>query len=210
MKNLIEKYILDHITPEPEVLSELYRETHCRVMNPNMISGHLQGTILGMIIKMTDPLNVLEIGTYTGYSAISMAMAIKPEGTVYTIERDDELEGITRKYFEKSGMAGKIRSYTGDALHIIPTLTPVFDLVFIDGDKREYCDYFNTVFSKVRVGGFIIADNILWDGKVADPTVNDKMTSGIREFNHLVANDSRTENSIIPVRDGQGIIISVS
>lgn len=206
MKSLIEKYIIDHISTEPEVLSELYRETHCRVVNPNMTSGHLQGTILSMLIKMTDPLTVLEIGTYTGYSAIAMAMAIRPDGIVYTIERNDELADISGKYFEKSGLSGKIKSYSGDALQIIPTLTMMFDLVFIDGDKREYCDYYNAVFSKVRIGGFIIADNILWDGKVADPTVNDKMTSGIREFNHLVVNDPRTENSIIPVRDGLMII----
>jgi predicted O-methyltransferase YrrM len=206
VKNLIEDYILEHISPEPEALSELYRETHCRVVNPNMTSGHLQGSILGMLVRMIDPLTVLEIGTYTGYSAISMALAIKPEGTVYTIERNDELTDITLKYFERAGVAGKIKSFSGDALKIIPGLTSLFDLVFIDGDKREYCDYYNALFSKVRVGGFIIADNILWDGKVTDPTINDKMTSGIREFNHLVVNDSRTENTILPVRDGLMLI----
>lgn len=210
MKQLVEQYILDHLSPEPEVLAELYRETYCRVVNPNMTSGHLQGSILRMIVKMIDPANVLEIGTYTGYSSIAMAMALGKNGTVYTIERNDELTDISRRYFEKSGMTEKIKSLTGDALKIIPTLDTSFDLVFIDGDKREYCDYYNTLFSKVRKGGFIIADNILWDGKVADRSDNDKMTLGIRMFNDLIINDSRVENSIIPVRDGLMIIRKVS
>jgi predicted O-methyltransferase YrrM len=210
VKNVIEDYILEHISPEPEVLSELFRETHCRVVNPNMTSGHLQGTILGMLVKMINPLTILEIGTYTGYSAIAMALAIKPEGSVCTIERNDELADISSKYFKRAGVAGKIKSYSGDALQIIPGLTDLFDLVFIDGDKREYCDYYNALFAKVRVGGFIIADNILWDGKVTDPAVNDKMTTGIREFNHLVVNDSRTENTILPVRDGLMLIRKLS
>ena len=210
MKQLVEQYILDHLSPEPQVLAELYRETYCRVVNPNMTSGHLQGSILRMIVKMIDPANVLEIGTYTGYSSIAMAMALGKNGTVYTIERNDELTDISRRYFEKSGMTEKIKSFTGDAMKIIPTLDTSFDLVFIDGDKREYCDYYNTLFKKVRKGGFIIADNILWDGKVADRSDNDKMTLGIRMFNDLIINDSRVENSIIPVRDGLMIIRKVS
>ena len=210
MKQLVEQYILDHLSPEPQVLAELYRETYCRVVNPNMTSGHLQGSILRMIVKMIDPANVLEIGTYTGYSSIAMAMALGKNGTVYTIERNDELTDISRRYFEKSGMTEKIKSFTGDAMKIIPTLDTSFDLVFIDGDKREYCDYYNTLFNKVRKGGFIIADNILWDGKVADRSDNDKMTLGIRMFNDLIINDSRVENSIIPVRDGLMIIRKVS
>jgi predicted O-methyltransferase YrrM len=122
VKNVIEDYILEHISPEPEVLSELFRETHCRVVNPNMTSGHLQGTILGMLVKMINPLTILEIGTYTGYSAIAMALAIKPEGSVCTIERNDELADISSKYFKRAGVAGKIKSYSGDALQIIPGL----------------------------------------------------------------------------------------
>lgn len=210
MRQLTEQYILEHISPEPEVLAELYRETHCRVVNPNMTSGHLQGNLLGMLVKMINPENVLEIGTYTGYSAIAMAMALTGGATLYTIERNDELADISHKYFEKSGMAERIKSYTGDALQVIPTLDPIFDMVFIDGDKREYCDYYNALFSKVRKGGFIIADNILWDGKVTDSSDSDKMTMGIRDFNDLVLNDIRTENTIIPVRDGLMVIRKLS
>lgn len=202
----IEQYITTHISDEPALLEELYLDTHRRAVNPNMISGHIQGRLLSMLVKMINPSAVLEIGTYTGYSAICIASALEGEATLHTIERNDELSEISSAYFERSGFGNRIIRYTGDALGIIPGLDSQFDLVFIDGDKREYTDYYDLVFDKVSHGGYIIADNVLWDGKVADPHSDDPMTIGIKRFNEKIKNDHRVENSIIPLRDGLMLI----
>ncbi|MEZ5001168.1 MAG: O-methyltransferase [Bacteroidales bacterium] len=206
MDHALEQYITDHISPEPELLGELYLETYRRVMNPNMLSGHIQGRFLAMLTGMIKPSAVLEIGTYTGYSAICIASALEGTGVVHTIERNDELKDFTGEFISRSGLSGKIIMHTGDATDIIPGLEKEFDMVFIDGDKREYADYYRLVIDRVRKGGYIIADNVLWDGKVADPGDNDPMTEGIREFNELVKSDPTVENTIVTLRDGLMII----
>lgn len=200
---LLEQYILKHISPEEPYLLELDRETHLKVLRSRMLSGHLQGTILTMISRMIRPQRVLEIGTFTGYSAICLAQGLAKGGQLHTIEIDDELESIAKKYFQKSGMAEQIFQHIGDARTIIPSLNQQFDLVFIDADKREYCDYYNQVFEYLPIGGFLLADNILWNGKVVDAdAASDEQTKGILEFNDLVQNDPRVRNVILPVRDG--------
>ena len=201
-KNL-EKYILAHTRGEDEVLADLYRKTHIKFVNPNMVSGHLQGAILTMISNMIAPEKILEIGTFTGYSAICLARGLKKNGCLDTIEINDELEGFILSYFKKAGVEKQINLHIGNALDLVKELPGSYDLVFIDGDKREYSAYYNLVFEKVRPGGFIIADNVLWGSKVTDPEYeNDPFTKGIMEFNELVHIDIRTENVILPVRDG--------
>lgn len=208
---LLDQYILDHITPEEGFLRELDRETHLKVLRSRMLSGHLQGQILSMISCMIKPKFILEIGTFTGYSALCLAKGLAEGGQLHTIEIDDELESIAKKYFLKSGMADCIVQHIGDARKIIPSINQSFDLVFIDADKREYCDYYNMVFDHIPVGGFILADNILWDGKVVDPDAADEeQTRGILDFNNLVQNDSRVRNVILPVRDGIMLVQKVS
>jgi len=209
MKNQreIEKYILNHIDTEDAVLNELDRETHLKVIGARMISGHLQGQVLTMLAKMIRPKNILEIGTFTGYSAICLAKGLQPEGKLITIEIDDELENMARIYFEKAGLQNVIEQRIGPALQIIPTLSENFDLVFIDAHKPEYADYYNAIFDKVTSGGYIIADNTLWDGKVLEtPASDDYQTRGIVQFNTLVKNDTRVEKVILPLRDGMTII----
>jgi len=200
---LLDQYIYNHISPEEDYLQELDRETHLKVLRSRMLSGHLQGQILSMISCMIQPKYILEIGTFTGYSALCLAKGLAEGGQLHTIEIDDELESIAQKYFTKSGMADRIFQHIGDAREIIPSISQKFDLVFIDADKREYSDYYKLVFDHIRVGGFILADNILWDGKVVDPDAfSEEQTRGILEFNDLVQNDSRVQNVILPVRDG--------
>lgn len=200
---LLDQYILNHISPEDDFLEELDRETHLKVLRSRMLSGHLQGQILSMISCMIKPRFILEIGTFTGYSAICLAKGLAKGGQLHTIEIDDELEPIAKKYFRKSGMADRIIQHIGNARKIIPSIKQSFDLVFIDADKREYCDYYHLVFDKMPIGGFILADNILWDGKVVDPdSANEEQTRGILDFNDLVQNDPRVQNVILPVRDG--------
>ena len=201
-KNL-EKYILAHTRGEDKVLADLYRKTHIKFVNPNMVSGHLQGAILTMISNMIAPEKILEIGTFTGYSAICLARGLKKNGCLDTIEINDELEDFILSYFKKAGVEKQINLHIGNALDLVKELPGPYDLVFIDGDKREYSAYYNLVFEKVRPGGFIIADNVLWGSKVTDPEYkNDPFTKGIMEFNELVHIDIRTENVILPVRDG--------
>ena len=172
-----------------------------------MLSGHLQGKVLSMISKMIKPEIILEIGTFTGYSAICLAQGLKDGGKLITIEKDDELENLAKKYIHKAGMDNKIVRLTGSALDLIPTLEESFDLVFLDADKREYTDYYNIVFEKVRSGGFIIADNTLWNGKVFEsPLPRDAQSKGIINFNELIKTDSRIEKVILPLRDGMTII----
>jgi predicted O-methyltransferase YrrM len=200
---LLDQYILNHISPEDDFLNELDRETHLKVLRSRMLSGHLQGQILSMISCMIKPMCILEIGTFTGYSALCLAKGLAEGGQLHTIEIDDELESIAKKYFQKSGMASRIFQHVGDARQIIPTINQSFDLVFIDADKREYCDYYRLVFDHIPLGGFLLADNILWNGKVIDPDAADEeQTRGILDFNDLVQNDPRVRNVILPVRDG--------
>ena len=203
----IDKYILDHIEPEDEVLKELDRETHLNVVGARMISGHLQGQVLSMLSKMIQPETILEVGTFTGYSAICLAKGLQEQGKLITIEIDDELETLAKKYFSKAGIEHKVDQRIGVALEIISTLKTTFDLVFMDADKREYVDYYQAVFEKVKPGGYIIADNTLWSGKVLEkPAEDDAQTEGIIAFNTLVKNDSRVEKVILPLRDGMTII----
>lgn len=201
------RYILEHIEPEDEILSKLNRETHLKVPGARMISGHLQGQVLTMLSKMIGPGRVLEIGTFTGYSAICLAKGLNENGKLYTIEINDELIEMARRYFKLAGLQDKIIQLTGQALEVIPTVNETLDLVFIDADKREYVSYYNLIFDKLRSGGYIIADNTLWNGKVIEPADSrDEQTHGIIAFNECVRNDVRVEKVILPVRDGISII----
>jgi predicted O-methyltransferase YrrM len=203
----IENYILEHIGSEDPVLQELDRETHLKVPGARMLSGHLQGQLLMLLSKMIQPERILEIGTFTGYSAICLARGLTQTGKLITIELDDELEDLAQKYFYKAGLQKNIIQLIGPALEIIPSLSETFDLVFLDADKREYVEYYNLVFEKVRSGGYIIADNTLWSGKVLHETSpGDAQTLGIIAFNEMIKNDSRVEKVILPLRDGITII----
>jgi predicted O-methyltransferase YrrM len=208
---LLDQYILNHISPEDHFLEELDRETHLKVLRSRMLSGHLQGQILSMISSMVKPKSILEIGTFTGYSALCLAKGLADGGQLHTIEIDDELESIAQKYFLKSGMSDRIFQHIGDARQIIPSISQSFDLVFIDADKREYCDYYNLIFDYIPVGGFLLADNILWNGKVIEPEAADEeQTRGILNFNNLVQNDLRVRNVILPVRDGIMVVQKIT
>lgn len=199
----LENYILDHTTAEDSLLADLNRETHLKVMYPRMLSGNLQGKFLEMISHMIKPKAILEIGTYTGYSAICLAKGLSDDGVLHTIEINPELNGFSEKYFNKSGLKYKIQQHIGSALEIIPQLNEVFDLVFIDADKENYLNYYKLVFDKVKTGGFILADNALWDGKVIkDTNQQDKETKGIDEFNKYIQQDKGVENMLLPLRDG--------
>lgn len=203
----LDDYILTHSDAEPDILAKINRDTHVKMINPRMCSGHYQGRVLSMFCKMIKPLRVLEIGTYTGYSALCIAESLPENGFLHTIEIDDELEEFILENFQKSLFADKIKLHIGKALEIISTLNVMFDLVFIDADKREYWNYFETVLPKVKQGGFIIADNTLWDGKVLENVQpNDKQTIEIIRFNDLIASDARIERVMLPIRDGLTII----
>lgn len=208
---LLDQYITDHISPEEDFLKELDRETHLKVLRSRMLSGHLQGQILRMISCMIRPKYILEIGTFTGYSALCLAQGLVEGGQLHTIEIDDELESVAHKYFRKAGMSNRIFQHIGDAREVIPALNLSFDLVFVDADKREYSDYYRLVFDRIPVGGFLLADNILWNGKVIEPEAADEeQTRGILAFNDLVQNDPRVKNVILPVRDGIMLVQKVS
>ena len=203
----LEKYILENIDPEDDVLKELDRETHLKALGARMVSGHLKGEALTMLSKMIRPENILEIGTFTGYSAICLAKGLSGNGKLITIEIDDELECFAQKYFKKSGFESKITHLIGSALQIVPSLKETFDLIFIDGNKREYLAYYHLALEKLKKGGFIIADNTLWNGKIIDnPSPNDSQTIGVLEFNSYIKNDNRVEKLILPLYDGMTII----
>ena len=203
----IDDYILQHIDPEPEYLTRLNRETWIRMLNPIMCSGHLQGRVLSMLCKMIQPVHALELGTFTGYSALCIAESLPENGELDTIESDDELEEFILRNFEKTSFEDKINLLIGNALEIIPTLDKTYDLVFIDADKREYEAYYEAVLPKIRQGGFILADNTLWSGKVVEKVhQNDQQTLGILRFNELIATDNRVEKVILPLRDGLTLI----
>ena len=203
----LEAYILAHTEPEGDYLHQLWRATHLHTIHGHMASGHLQGRLLKMLVEMIQPHNVLEIGTFSGYSAICMAEGMPPGGTVWTYEINDELEDFTRHWIEGSDVADRIHFQIGDALSEAPRLGVSFDMVFIDGDKRTYTQAYDMAMSVTRTGGFIVADNTLWDGHVTDPTyAHDAQTQGIRNFNDYVRQDSRSEQVIIPLRDGLTLI----
>ncbi len=204
----LEEYILAHIDPEGDYLHELYRHTHLELLYPRMASGHLQGRILKMLTEMVQPKQVLEIGTYSGYSALCIAEGLPADGHLYTIEINDEQEHFTRPWLERSAYADKITMLIGDAMQLVPELGVTFDMAFIDADKRHYTDYYELVLKVLRPGGYILADNTLWDGHVVEEHVkeSDQQTQGIMHFNDLVAADRRVEKVILPLRDGLTII----
>ena len=200
----LEEYITAHSEQESEVLAALRRATHLNVMRPRMLSGNMQGQLLKMFCRMIGARRVLEIGTYTGYAAISLAEGLEEDGIVYTIDINDEIEDIAREYIRKSGLEERIRFLLGDACELIPDLAETFDLVFIDADKRQYPEYYRLIFDKLKPGGIIVADDVLWEGKVL--TDKDAQTRGIMAFNDLVASDERVEKLILPVRHGLMLI----
>jgi caffeoyl-CoA O-methyltransferase len=204
--NDFEQYLSNHTTPEDSVLKDLVRFTNLTTYNPRMLSGRHQGLFLQMICQMLKPKKVLEIGTFTGYSAICIARGISPDGHLDTIEVNDELSEVIYKYFQLAKVSDIITLHIGSALDIVSKLDSAYDLVFIDGDKREYPEYYRRVFPKVKVGGFIIADNVLWNGKVVDPDSNDVHTNAILDFNRIVQEDSRVVNVLLPMRDGLMLI----
>lgn len=203
----LEEYILNHIDPEDELLASLDRDTHLYHLRPRMVSGHLQGRILKMFCRMIRPRRILELGTFTGYSALCLAEGLIESGEVHTIEIDDEIEDFTRAHLDRSPFRDRIKLFIGDAIEIVPTLTDLYDIVFIDANKRDYLKYYELVLPKVRPEGFILADNTLWDGKViTDPHSRDAQTIGIERFNDFIAGDSRVEKVILPLRDGLTIL----
>jgi caffeoyl-CoA O-methyltransferase len=206
MTGKLEQYLHDYTSPEDPVLEELYRQTHLRFVNPNMSSGHLQGKLLEFISRMIRPNYILEIGTFTGYSGICLSKGLERGGKLVTIEINDELTTFAGSFFRKAGVESSIIQVTGDALEIIPALEYQFDLVFIDGDKREYTGYFNRVLEKLVPGGFILADNVLWGGKVLDEETGDPQTRGIIEFNRMIRNNESVDKVILPLRDGLALI----
>lgn len=203
-----EEYASNHTSEELDVLKKLSRETNLKVMQPRMLSGHLQGKFLEIISCMLKPERILEIGTFTAYSAIALAQGLHENGVLHTIDIDQELELIVSNYIKEAGLEKKIKFFLGDAKDIIPKLDFTYDLVFIDADKENYINYYNMVIPKVRKGGIIIADNVLWSGKVlVKPQPNDKNTINLQAFNEYVTNDSRVENVLLPFRDGLMIVM---
>jgi predicted O-methyltransferase YrrM len=205
------RYILDHSTQHDPVLAELDRETNAKMAFPNMLSGSYQGRLLELISKMVQPENILEIGTYTGYSAICLARGLKPDGKLHTIENNDEIIAFTKRYLRKAGLEDKIILHIGDALQIIPQINVMFDLIFIDADKSQYPRYYELTFNKLKEGGIILIDNALWGGKVMKQSKRkDDETDGIRNLNQMIQDDQRVENILLPVRDGIMIVRKVT
>jgi caffeoyl-CoA O-methyltransferase len=199
----LEDYIEQHSEKEPELLAQLNKETYQKILLPRMLSGHFQGRVLSMLSKLTRPINILEIGTYTGYSALCLCEGMQDSGELHTIDIKEELIDFQRKYFNKSPWGNQIRQYLGEAIEIIPDLNLKFDLVFIDADKENYINYFNLIVPKMNKGGVILSDNVLWSGKVVEPLdPNDVSTKILIEYNLLLKNDPRVETVLLPIRDG--------
>jgi len=199
----IDNYVVEHSQKEPTVLKELSKETWQKVLNPRMLSGAFQGRILSMISKLIQPKNILEIGTYTGYSALCLAEGLASDGKIFTLDKNEELETLQNKYFEKSGFRNQIEQFVGNAIEIIPTIDEKFDMVFIDADKSNYINYYHLIIDKMNPGGIILSDNVLWSGKVVeklDP--KDKDTKVLLEYNTLLNTDARIETVLLPIRDG--------
>lgn len=206
MNRKLDQYIREHSSKEDPVLEDLYRQTYIRFVNPNMSTGHPQGKFLELISKMINPEHILEIGTFTGYSSICLARGLRHGGKLITIELNDELKEFSHSYFIKAGVDQNIIQMTGNALEVIPKLDMMFDIVFIDGDKREYCDYYRLIIDKVRQGGYILADNVLWGEKVLETKTTDKQTRGIIDFNNMIISEKNIEQVILSLRDGITII----
>jgi len=203
INKLAEQYANSYSGNEDDILYKIWRESNLRTFYPNMVSGKVQGKFLQMLMYMLQPKNVLEIGTFTGYSAVAMALAMPENGKLITIDNNEEIESMAKGFFKEAGLENKIIMMMGDATEIVPGLKKQFDLVFIDADKEQYIDYYNAVLPKVRKGGFILADNVLWGGKVMEKlTKTDKETKGIQEFNNMVNNDTRVEKVMLTIRDG--------
>lgn len=199
----LEDYVAKHSENEPELLVRLNKETHQKVLQPRMLSGHFQGRVLSMLSKIIRPKTILEIGTYTGYAALCLAEGLAENGTLDTIDIKEELVDFQRKYFDQSPWAHQIQAHLGDALDIIPTLNKKFDLVFIDADKENYINYFNMIVPLMNPGGIILSDNVLWSGKVLEEVkINDKSTQILLEYNQLIKEDPRVETVLLPIRDG--------
>ncbi|MBU2950301.1 O-methyltransferase [Tamlana agarivorans] len=199
----LDDYVVKHSENEPELLQQLTRETYQKILQPRMLSGHYQGRVLSMISKLVNPKNILEIGTYTGYSALCLAEGMQKDGELHTLDVNEELFDFQRKYFDKSEYGTQIFQHLGDALEIIPKLNKTFDLVFIDADKENYPNYFNLIIDKLNVGGIILSDNVLWSGKVLEALKpDDKSTKAVLEYNTLLKEDPRIETVLLPIRDG--------
>jgi len=199
----LQSYVEQHTEDEPKLLQELRRETWQKVLQPRMLSGHFQGRLLSLISKLIQPQSILEIGTYTGYSTLSLAEGLSKAGKIHTIDRNEELHDFQRRYFDKSGIGSQILQYTGDARTIIPNIDADFDLVFIDADKTSYPTYFELIIDKLKSGGLILSDNVLWSGKVIqDIAPNDEATKALVHYNWLLKDDSRIETLLLPIRDG--------
>lgn len=200
----IDNYVVNHSENEPELLQQLNRETNQKILQPRMLSGHYQGRVLSMISKLTNPKNILEIGTYTGYSALCLAEGLQTNGTLHTIDINEELFDFQRKYFDKSDYGKQIIQHLGDALEVILKLDTTFDLVFIDADKENYSNYFNAIIDKLNTDGIILSDNVLWSGKVLETQFKkeDTSTPALIEYNALLKNDKRVETVVLPIRDG--------
>lgn len=199
----IDQYAEEHSQAEPQLLAALNRETHQKVLQPRMLSGHFQGRVLSMLSKLIRPQHILEIGTYTGYSALCLMEGIQENGSLHTIDKNEELYDLQRKYFDKSGWGTQMHQHVGKALEIIPQLEEKFDLVFIDADKRNYLNYFEIIFPKMNKGGIILSDNVLWSGKVVEEfKAGDKDTEVLLAYNKKLATDDRVETVLLPIRDG--------
>ena len=208
VNNKIEDYIRKNSSKEPEILKDLNKETYLKVLNPRMLSGHIQGRFLSIITKLIKPKKILEIGTYTGYSAICMAEGLIENGIIHTIDINEELISIQNKYFAKSKCNNSIIQHVGDARNIIKNINEEFDVVFLDADKENYIEYYELVIEKVKKGGLIIADNVLWTGKVVEPEKDDdELTQYLIDFNKMINEDDRVENIILPLRDGLNVIL---
>lgn len=199
----LEDYIEQHSQNEPELLVQLNRETYQKILQPRMLSGHFQGRVLSMLSKLIRPASILEIGTYTGYSALCLCEGMQENGVLHTIDIEEELVDFQRKYFDKSVWGKQIHQHLGDALEVIPTMNSKFDLVFIDADKENYINYFHLVVPMMNKGGIILSDNVLWSGKVLENVKeNDLTTKILLEYNQLLKNDTRVETVLLPIRDG--------
>jgi len=199
----IDDYVVEHSQQEPEILKELTKETWQKVLNPRMLSGAFQGRVLSMISKIIQPKNILEVGTYTGYSALCFAEGLQHKGKIFTIDKNEELETLQNKFFDKSGYRDQIIQFVGNALEIIPTIDETFDLVFIDADKANYINYFHLIIDKMNPGGMILSDNVLWSGKVVEKLDRkDTDTKALLAYNKLINEDPRIETVLLPIRDG--------
>lgn len=206
----LEEYVAAHTTDEPELLQKLSRDTYAHILMPRMLSGHTQGRMLAMFSQMIAPRRILELGTFTGYSAICLCEGLQPDGILYTIDINEELEEMAKKYIALAGITDRVQQMIGDARKIIPQIEEKFDLVFLDADKCSYSKYYDLVFEKLNIGGYIIADNILWSGKVLTHDANDKDLNAIKAYNLKIKNDSRVSVVVLPLRDGLSIARKIS